>query len=60
MRGLSFEEQLIYQVVQEAGSTGALSYQFKKVLQGYTAAKINALLKAMEKKALIKSLKSVS
>ena len=39
---------------------GALAVQFRNVLGGMTQAKINALLKQMEKKQLIKSLKSVS
>ena len=39
---------------------GALAFQFRSVLGGQTQAKINATLKSMEKKGLIKSLKSVS
>ena len=60
MRDLSYEEQLVYQVVADSGSLGALSFQFRGILGGQTQAKVNALLKAMEKKQLIKSLKSVS
>ena len=60
MRELSYEEQLIYQIVSDAGSMGALAFQFRSVLGGQTQTKINALLKQMEKKGLIKSLKSVS
>ncbi len=44
----------------DAGALGALTIQFKSVLGGMTQARTNALLKQMEKKALIKSLKSVS
>ena len=60
MRDLSYEEQLVYQVVTDSGSTGAQAFQFRSVLGGMNTTKINALLRSMEKKGVIKSLKSVS
>ena len=60
MKQLSYEEWLVYEICQDAGSMGALGTLFKNALKPMTQAKINQLLKRMEERKLIKSLKSVS
>jgi len=60
MKQLSYEESIVYEICQDAAAMGALVIMFKNALKPMTQAKINQLLKRMEEKKLVKSLKSVS
>jgi DNA-directed RNA polymerase III subunit RPC6 len=59
VRDLTMEEQMVFNSINDAGAEGALASQFKTVV-GQSQAKVNAILKKLEKEGLVKQLTSLS
>ena len=54
MKSLTYQEAIVYEICQDAASMGALEIQFRNALKPMSQAKVNQLMKAMEKRNLIK------
>lgn len=61
MKDLEHEDLPIYERIQEAGNRGIQTMDLKNKLQqfGYNTAILNRILKKLEKKGLVKKLKSL-
>jgi hypothetical protein len=59
LKDLTTEEQAIYQHIEESGNQGTLPSALKYLVAGQQITKVNAVLKKLSAKGLIKTLTSV-
>lgn len=59
LKDLTVEEQMVFNAIHDSGSDGALASQFKLVVN-QSQAKVNAILKKLERQGLVKQVNSVS